>query len=135
MNYRCYAKDVNPGETVTLGANGQSSYCVQYTVFVQAKQTAEETTTYFETGTTSRSQTEETTFSSAETRYLAGDTDCSGEVDLRDAVLLAKAAAGLESLSSAGRRSADCDGDGSIGNGDLKRLLMYLSGAIDRILA
>ena len=152
VDYRCYAKDVNPGETVTLGANGQSSYCVQYTVFVQAKQTAEETTSYFETGTTthrqteettsyyetgttSRSQTEETTFSSAETRHLAGDTDCSGEVDLRDAVLLAKAAAGLESLSSAGRRNADCDGDGSIGNGDLKQLLMYLSGAIDRILA
>lgn len=132
VTFRCYAKDVTPGGIVTLGANGQSSYCVMYSVFVAAKP-AETTTTTTETTTVPTTTTETTVTTPADT-VLYGDLDCNGTVELTDAVMLAKAAAGIDvSLSAAGRRNADCDGDGTVGSGDLTRMLLYLSGAIDRI--
>ena len=60
---------------------------------------------------------------------LYGDADGSGDVDLRDAVLLAKASAGIgEGLDSAGRTAADVNGDGTVDGTDLKIMLQYLAG-------
>ena len=75
---------------------------------------------------------ETTTGTTAQYRKLTGDVDANGQVELRDAVLLAKANAGLEEISSAGRLNAECDGKDGIGSGDLKMLLNYLAGSIDK---
>lgn len=65
---------------------------------------------------------------------LPGDIDGSGEVALRDAVLLAKAAAGAgETLSAEARTAADVNGDGSIDTGDITVLLQYLAGLRDSL--
>ncbi len=36
VTFDIYAKDIQGGDVVTLGTNGQSSYCVNYTVFAVA---------------------------------------------------------------------------------------------------
>ena len=85
----------------------------------------ETTTTTAETTTTSESITEQQ-------RKLTGDVDCSGLVELADAVLLAKAAAGGAELSVQGAVNAECDGAAGINSGDLTAMLNYLAGIIDR---
>ena len=62
-----------------------------------------------------------------------GDADCNGEVELRDAILLAKATAGLEELSVQGKKNSDCNDDGAVKPEDLQILLKYLAGAIDTL--
>lgn len=64
-----------------------------------------------------------------------GDADCNGFVELEDAVLLAKVIAQAEgaSITTQGSVNADVDDTAGIGNGDLIRLLQYLSGAIDKL--
>ena len=62
-----------------------------------------------------------------------GDADCNGEVELRDAILLAKATAGLEQLSVQGKKNSDCNDDGAVKPEDLQILLKYLAGAIDTL--
>lgn len=61
-----------------------------------------------------------------------GDADCSGEVDLLDAVLLCKAAAsvGNVKLSAQGRQNSDVTGDGKLDSDDTVKLLKYLAGNI-----
>lgn len=73
---------------------------------------------------------ETTTGTTAQYKKLTGDADANGLVELRDAVLLAKANAGLEELSSAGRLNAECDGKNGINGGDLQALINYLAGII-----
>ena len=150
VEYLCYAKDFSAGESVTLGTNGQSASCVNYAVFIAEKPqettTTTTTTTTTETTTTTTettTATEETTTTTAEAstassdtpqRALKGDADCDGYVDLSDAVLLAKATAGVgDGLSVQGMRNADCDGTAGIDGGDLRILLLYLCGAIDSL--
>lgn len=120
VNFICYAKELDADETVTLGTNGQSSYCVNY--FALAMPRAAETTTVTTTTvtelttttttvttlttteattietTTTEMTTTDTTTSATETvtttilrePAIAGDTDESGVVDVADAVLLAR---------------------------------------------
>ena len=78
--------------------------------------------------TTATSSTAST--SSKIEKGLKGDTDCNGIVELRDAVMLAKASAGIDvGLSTSGKTNADINGDGVLNSTDLKKLLAYLSGA------
>ena len=65
-------------------------------------------------------------------RTLFGDVNENGEVELRDAVMLAKAivAADGVQLSVNGRKNADVEPDNSIDSADLKKLLQYLAGTI-----
>ena len=67
--YTIYMKQFNADETVTLGENGQSSGCVQYSVFVTEQTTAVpvETTTETTTAETTTETTTETTVTTAET--------------------------------------------------------------------
>jgi hypothetical protein len=52
-------------------------------------------------------------------------------VELADAVMLAKASAGVgEALSVQGRANADCDRNGTIDGNDLVQLLKYLAGSL-----
>ena len=81
---------------------------------------------------TTESTTTTTTTSSTESgRVMLGDVDCNGVVELIDAVTLCKASSGIEvGLTVAGRKNADIDGDGTVGNTDLKLMLQYLAGII-----
>jgi len=73
-----------------------------------------------------------TSSSEQENNALYGDVDCNDLVELPDAVLLAKATAGVEgaSLSAQGRFNADVTGDERIDSADLTKLLKYLGGLI-----
>ena len=59
-----------------------------------------------------------------------GDINCDGQVDLVDAVILARAAAGSETveISPLGRLYAELDGEEGLGQGDLTLLLRKLAG-------
>lgn len=48
-------------------------------------------------------------------KYLIGDVNQDGRVDIADAVLLNKACAGAVSLDSTAQKNADCNGDDEIG--------------------
>ena len=41
VDYKLFCKEFSAGDVITLGANGQSAYCVNYTVFVTSAQPAE----------------------------------------------------------------------------------------------
>ena len=62
-------------------------------------------------------------------RTLAGDADADGLVDLSDAVLTAKAGAGLSTLTVVGKLNVDIDRNGRIDSFDLAQILMYLADA------
>ncbi len=89
FDFTFYKKDFAKGDKIILGANGQSAYCVNYTVLVTEKAadivTTTTSTTTTTTSTTSSSTT--TTESSPETAVW-GDANCDDQVDMSDAVLI-----------------------------------------------
>ena len=87
-------------------------------------------TTGTTTGTTSGSTSGTTTTVSSKPYY--GDVDCNGAIELRDAVMLAKAASGdsESQLSVQGRRNAAVCGNENISQADISKLLNYLAGCI-----
>jgi len=98
VTYLCYTKDFSAGETVTLGTNGQSSGCVNYTVFaVQAG-----------------------------SGVLPGDVSADGAVNLADLIALQKYLMS-ETNSVADWERGDMNSDGRLTATDftlLKRLLL-----------
>ena len=80
VTFELYRKSVSAGDKVTLGTNGQSSYCVNYTVFVKAAETqpVTETTAPVEETTAPAQETtapaEETTAPAQETTAPAQET-------------------------------------------------------------
>ena len=63
------------------------------------------------------------------TGLLHGDVDCSGNVRIADAVLLARyLAEDTVEVTAQGKVNAECDGDDSLTTGDLAALLQYLAG-------
>ena len=59
-------------------------------------------------------------------KYLIGDVNQDGRVDIADAVLLNKACAGAVSLDSTAQKNADCNGDDEIGANDAVVLMQFL---------
>ena len=57
---------------------------------------------------------------------LYGDVNCDARVDITDAVMLNKAAAGVVTLNDTQRKNADCNGDEEVGSQDATTLLMFL---------
>lgn len=132
-----YTRSAAAGETVLLGTNGQSAYCVNYTVSVKAAEiqptepTTEEPTepeTEPETLPTdaptepvtepveeSEPVTEplEESEPVTESTYLCGDVDCSGKVNILDVITLNKNLMVSEPLSPQGRINADADSSGA----------------------
>jgi hypothetical protein len=147
VHFLCYAKTLAAGETLTLGANGQSSYCVNYAVFVkplpQAVTTAAETTvTTTETTTTETTTTVTTTetteaasaFEITETTaaptLLSGDVNCDGTVTVSDAILLARIVAEdtAAKVSDIGLLNAELDGVSGLSADDTVLLLKQIAG-------
>ncbi len=57
---------------------------------------------------------------------LYGDTNLDGRVDITDAVLLNKAAAGAVSLVAQAAKNADCNANGEVGSDDAVSLMKFL---------
>ncbi len=88
-------------------------------------------TTTLTTTTSSTSSTTTSTSSSArqDETIIYGDTDCSGAVDVRDAVLLARITgdeAGLK-VEELSKKNSEITGDGIVNPEDLNKLMMYLA--------
>jgi len=93
--------------------------------------TTKTTTTTTLTTTTSTSSTTSTTSSSArpDTKITYGDADCNGDVNVLDAVLLARVASETDGaeITKEGKLNADVNGDGLVDSKDLIKLLSYLA--------
>lgn len=130
--------------TTTLTITTPGGQTAEVTVNVLAEVTTEttettETTTTSTTTTASSGSTSQGTSSSATTKTTAsgtqttaqlkalyGDVNVDGRVDITDAVLLNKAAAGAVKLSAQASLNADCDADDELGNNDAIVLLKFL---------
>ena len=62
-----------------------------------------------------------------------GDVNLDGRVDIQDAVLLAKAAAGTVTLNSDAKVNGDCDQDGTISQADAAILMQFLVHLVDEL--
>lgn len=84
VTFNIYQKSVAAGETVTLGENGQSATCVNYTVFVAEDESKNTTTTTTTTATT----TTTTLTSIDQTGLIYGDANDNNVVEVADAVFI-----------------------------------------------
>ncbi len=141
--FACYRRDVKAGETITLGSNMTAQNCVCYCAAV-VPMLQEETTTAVVTTTTTTittttttvvtttekaSETTTATTAAVVKRTMPGDADCSGEVDVSDAVLLARYLAEDDSavITSEGKLNADCDGVLGLTNDDGIAILQFIA--------
>ena len=110
-----------------VGANGQS--LSEYYGGGTVTKPSTETTTSTTATTTTASDT-----TGGQAKPMYGDVDLNGELELRDAVTLCKAIAGIEGadLSVAQSVNADCDGKAGIDGKDLTMLLMVLAGTYEQ---
>lgn len=151
--FTVFVRDVKKGESVTLGSNFTSQNCVNYfaAVFAKPAETTETTTettttesttttitetttTTAETATTTTTETVTTT-TTAETSAAeklgagTGDVNCDGNVDVSDAVLLARFLAedaGAE-VTAQGKINAECDGIDGLSADDNIMILQYIA--------
>lgn len=102
-----YAKDVNAGEELTLGTNGMSGACMNYTAFVAEKVQPTEAPTAPPTEAPTEAPTEQPTKAP---KY--GDANCDGTVNVADAVAVLQYVANKTKypLDSDGLVNADIDG-------------------------
>lgn len=104
VEFVLYSMDFAAGETVTLGANGQSSSCVNYTVFVMEDETEIITTT--------------TTTTEPPSHIIYGDANDNGTVEIADAVYILQGIADPSNSeykrTEQGEKNADCR---NVGNG------------------
>lgn len=128
-------KFISLDHTIPLGQNGLSLseyynggiITTQPTVTTTTLTTTQTTTTQTITITT----TSNSPFSSTidERLLKAGDVDCSGEVDVKDAVLLARIVSNdpTADVQEEGKLNAECDNVAGVNANDLKQLLLYLA--------
>ena len=134
--FTVFTRDVKKGETVTLGSNFTSQNCVNYFAAVYpiaaetTTTTAEVTTTTTEAVTTTTTAVMTTTTADVPAaKRLAGDTDCSGTVDVGDVVLLARYIAEDDTavITAEGKLNADCDGVLGLTNDDGAAILQFVA--------
>lgn len=104
---------------IQFTANGNTVITVNYRSIDQTTDTTSVTTTVSATVTTAFS-------SGTISDKLYGDINLDGRVDITDAVLLNKAAAGTVKLNEQATMNSDCDGDGTLSTGDSISLLKFL---------
>lgn len=93
VTFAVYKKTVKSGDTVTLGKNGQSAYCVNYTVFAKEDVKAPEA--------------------------VKGDVNRDGDFNVADLVLLEKWLLDVPDTVLAGWETADLDKNGLLDTFDL----------------
>ncbi|MBQ9899442.1 MAG: carbohydrate-binding protein, partial [Ruminococcus sp.] len=144
VTFELYRLDVSAGDKVTLGGNGYATNVVNYSVLiVPYKEEVETTTTTVTETTTTTTVTETTTTSSApeetttsaEGRYLAGDANENGEVNMADAVCIMRSQADPDnfSLTAQGRLNADVIGGDGVTNNDALAIQRYEAGIVTEL--
>ncbi len=125
VTFIVYEKTASAGEQIVLGMNWDTSKCVNYSVFVKEIQYIETTTAAPETTTTTV-----TTVTQPEESMLRGDVDCSGKVNIADAILLAQYCAEISGtvVSPQGLLNAELDGVTGLSSDDIGVLLQALAG-------
>ena len=120
-SFDVYALNVNSGDRVTLGTNGQSSGVMQYTVFVKEQEIIVTTTTAPVTTTTTTAPVTTVPVTTAPSTEpgsaIMGDANCDGKVDLTDAVAILQYAAlpAKYALTEQGMANADIVDNGTSG--------------------
>jgi len=104
VNFVIYQKDFQKDDVISLGANGQASYCVNYTVFLREQKASEPVT---ETESITESETETVPDTETEQNILYGDVNCDDIVNILDVITLNQAVLGKETLSDQGKLNAD----------------------------
>ena len=142
-----YIKEIKAGDSLTLGTNGMSGACMNYTVFVKEKE-AEVTTTSTTTTTTTTTTvtTTETTNTQPVTNAptLAGDANCDGKVDISDAVLIMQSISNPSRfgvtgtdpshITEIGNLNADVEGNGNgVTNKDALEIQLYMLQLVDKL--
>ena len=124
VSFYVYQKEFAAGETVTLGDNGTSTSVVNYTVFVQENGSVPQT-----------SEPETTTTQPPVITAMRGDVDVNGDVNVADAVLLARFCAedNEVTVSAQGKINAEVTDDTNINTDDLTKLMEYLAGIIETL--
>ena len=80
---------------------------------------------------TTAPEQQQTTAPAQEDGFLYGDADCNGEVDVSDAVLVARFAAGdAVNVTEKGQKNADCDGIAGIDVKDALRIVRFVVGLV-----
>ena len=74
-----------------------------------------------------------TSFGAHEIDAVVGDLNQDGSLDVTDAVLLGKAAAGAVELSAAQKSSADVNHDGTVDSSDTVKLMQFLVRLVDTL--
>ena len=120
--FELYAKVVYCGQTVTLGTNGMSGACMNYTAFVKEYPHVIPTTTTTSTTTT----TTTTTTTAPVPTGMAGDTNCDGKVELADALLIMQALANPNKYGIGGTYEKCMTEEGK-NNGDVDKSVVGLT--------
>ena len=136
--FTVYVREMKAGETVTLGSNFTNKDAVNYFAAAVKKpaETTEPVTTAAGTETTAEPVTTAESTTQPETTAapkFAGDADCSGIVDVADAVLIARYNAEDRNavITDQGRRNADCDGVPGIDGSDVTTVLLFIARIIE----
>ena len=96
VTFALYKRSCKQGDVVTLGANGQSAYCVNYTVFAVPAENVPE--------------------------QIVGDIDLNGKLELLDIILYQRVLFNLEVFTAEQAASADLNADGECNAFDLAHL-------------
>lgn len=145
VTFVIYQKNFNNGDIVELGSNGQSAYCVNYTVFLSETSepvpTEPETTEPTEPTTEEPTQppteeptqpipepTEATTETSQPTEQPVtyGDVDGDGAVSIIDVLTLNQYLLGIGDIEPEYLGNADVDHNGLLEDSDAMTILKYL---------
>ncbi|MCQ2416323.1 MAG: cellulase family glycosylhydrolase [Oscillospiraceae bacterium] len=115
------SSNLDGGKKATISPDTTTPGAAQTTVTTTAKATTTTTTTV--------------TTQKASAAAKLGDVNCDGDVDVSDAVLLARFIsedAGAK-ISEAGMMNAEVDRDGKVGNGDTIQILKFVARLIEKL--
>ncbi len=145
VTFDLYAKDVKAGETVTLGTNGQSSYCVNYAVLAVEKKAEEPTAPTETTATSTETQSTTTTValpteSTATTTTVKdtedvvyGDANADGKVNILDVIILNQNLLAGKQLTEKGQIAADVNRNGAPDVDDSLTILKFIISLVDHL--
>ncbi len=143
FSFHIYEKSIEAGLDVMLGSNGQSTGCVNYTVFAvedaeapTEPPTAEPTDAPTEPPTaepTTEGPTAEPTTEPV-SEVLYGDVDLNGSVNITDVIVLSRnLMGGGEPLNAQQSVNSDCDANGTINTGDALAIMKFLVKLVDAL--
>ncbi len=131
--FNMYALEMTAGETVTLGAQGQSASVVGYMAMMV--KSAEVTTTTSVSTTMPTTSSTTTTTTTVPSASRVGDVNCDGYVKIDDVILLNRFIAEdtTATVTAQGVVNAECNGVTGINSDDATAILMLLAGLVNSL--